>query len=191
MPGHLFEAIYVWNPTFPHHNSKVFVFKVGHTNWTSKSLFCYYGSQMVQFCCLDSVICWPSTQSYRSQPQQLFLFILRFCIWVKYESCKLFPLGQYKWLIPINGVRFQNMAFSRHFLFDFWFLRTLKKSYKKIVKIATFCKKIFLHLGLPKPNANSGHGFFNRFWLVETLLNCKKRFGVRKLENQLSRAVSR
>ena len=38
-----------------------------------------------------------------------------------------------------------------------------EKSYRKIVKMAEFCKKIFLHLGLPKPNANSGHAFFNWF----------------------------
>ena len=36
-----------------------------------------------------------------------------------------------------------------------------EKSYQKIVKMANFCNKIFLHSGLPKPNANSGHGFFN------------------------------
>ena len=46
------------------------------------------------------------------------------------------------------------------------------KSCRKIVKMAEFCKKIFLHLGVPKPNANSGHGFFNWFGLIETPLKC-------------------
>ena len=45
-----------------------------------------------------------------------------------------------------------------------------EKSYQKIVKMAIFCKKIFLHSGLPKPNANSGHKFCNPFGSIQTPL---------------------
>ena len=97
--------------------------------------------------------------------------ILRFCIWVKYESHKLVSLG---WLILIEWCKIsdQKVFFQQH-LYRFCCSPAI---YSMILYFWELSKrvnrKLFLHLGLQKPNANSGHEFFNWFGLIENPLKC-------------------
>ena len=56
---------------------------------------------------------------------------------------------------------------------SFLFLDTLKRFTRKFSKGRLFFKKKSC-LGLPIPNANSRHRFFNGFSLIEIFLKCKK-----------------